>query len=77
MLFATGLRNVAALSDVTATLNDSPLTVQYAGPQGEFTGLDQLNLLLPRVCSNCATSLINIRVAGQATNALQIAIREN
>ena len=47
MLFATGLRNVAALSDVTATLNDTPLTVQYTGPQGEFSSTSLSVGLLP------------------------------
>jgi hypothetical protein len=53
VLFGTGLRRRSALSTVTARLwlvdgTKVDLPVEYAGPQSEFAGLDQLNLKLPR-----------------------------
>lgn len=47
VLYGTGIRNRAALQDVAVTVAGIPATVEYAGPQGEFAGLDQLNIRLP------------------------------
>ncbi len=43
-LFGTGLRGVSDLSAVEATIGDQPVAVQFAGAQGGFVGLDQVNL---------------------------------
>jgi uncharacterized protein (TIGR03437 family) len=48
VLFGTGIRGRAALSNVTATIGGVNALVSYAGAQGEFAGLDQVNLLIPR-----------------------------
>ncbi len=44
VLFGTGLRGRAAQSDVTARLGGLPVTVAYAGAQGQLVALDQVNL---------------------------------
>jgi uncharacterized protein (TIGR03437 family) len=56
VLFGTGLRHRTSLASVRVTLRaisedllvevDAP--VEYAGPQNEFAGLDQVNVRLPR-----------------------------
>jgi uncharacterized protein (TIGR03437 family) len=43
-LFATGLRNARK---VEVTLGGIPIEVVYAGPQGGFAGLDQVNVRIP------------------------------
>jgi uncharacterized protein (TIGR03437 family) len=45
VLFGTGIRG---LSTVRATVGGLPATVEYAGPQANFEGLDQVNVRLPR-----------------------------
>lgn len=47
-LFATGLRNRSSQSGVSATIGGGGAGVQFAGPQGGFPGLDQVNLTLLR-----------------------------
>ena len=47
-LFATGIRGRTSLGAIQATVISPPLDVLYAGPQGEFVGLDQINIRLPR-----------------------------
>jgi uncharacterized protein (TIGR03437 family) len=49
-LFGTGLRHVSSTSAITATVNNGQITlpVLYAGPQSGFTGLDQVNVQIPR-----------------------------
>jgi uncharacterized protein (TIGR03437 family) len=46
-LFGTGIRHVSSLSAVAATINGQSVPVEYAGPQGQFAGLDQVNVQLP------------------------------
>ena len=47
IIFGTGLRNRTSLSGVVCDIGGTPVTVEYAGAQGTYEGLDQLNLLLP------------------------------
>jgi uncharacterized protein (TIGR03437 family) len=48
ILFGTGLRGRSSLSNVSATIGGVKAPVEYTGAQGEFAGLDQVNLALPR-----------------------------
>jgi uncharacterized protein (TIGR03437 family) len=48
LLFGTGIRNGSSGS-ATITIDGEPAQVQYAGSQGQYIGLDQVNVLLPRV----------------------------
>ncbi len=48
ILFGTGIRNQRDPSSILVELDFRDTQVTYAGPQGEFIGLDQVNLLLPR-----------------------------
>jgi uncharacterized protein (TIGR03437 family) len=46
-LFGTGFRFRRALDSVKAIIGGVDAPVVYAGPQGEFVGMDQVNLKLP------------------------------
>jgi uncharacterized protein (TIGR03437 family) len=46
-LFGTGIRGRSSLQAVQASIVGPPLEVLYAGPQGDFVGLDQINIRLP------------------------------
>lgn len=48
VLFGTGIRGRTQLSAVTARIGGTNSPVLYAGPQGDFAGLDQVNIELPR-----------------------------
>ncbi len=43
VLYGTGFKNIGNLA--AAQVNTSPASILYAGPQGQFPGLDQLNIL--------------------------------
>ncbi len=47
VLFGTGWRNRATLSDLTARIGGVPVPISFAGGQSNFAGLDQLNIALP------------------------------
>jgi uncharacterized protein (TIGR03437 family) len=72
VLFATGLRNAPAGS-VSVTMNGINSTVSYAGPQGGFFGLDQVNALLP---TGLTSGTVTVRItAGRASNAGTFAVQ--
>jgi uncharacterized protein (TIGR03437 family) len=48
LLFGTGLRGRSSPAGVKAVIGDIEIGAEYAGPQGEFAGLDQVNIRLPR-----------------------------
>lgn len=72
LLFGTGVRGRSALEAVQVTLGDIALPVQFAGAQGGFTGLDQLNVALPRSLQGRGEVTINCTADGQVANAVTV-----
>ena len=75
LLYGTGLRFRASLAAVRATLAGGDVEVLYAGSQGDFVGLDQVNLRLPQSLSGRGETEIRLTVEGKAANALTVNIR--
>ena len=75
VLFGTGVRHVKKLGDVTAQIDGVPVAVQYAGGQGEFEGLDQVNLgPLPRVLSGRGEVSVELTAGGSAANTASMSL---
>ncbi|HMX28531.1 MAG TPA: hypothetical protein PKC13_23290, partial [Blastocatellia bacterium] len=64
-LFGTGVRNRAQLADVGVRIGGDPAEVQYAGAQGDFFGLDQLNIKVPRTLAGRGDVALIFSVAGR------------
>ena len=47
-MFGTGLRGRTSLEAVKLKIGGIDAPVAYVGAQGDFAGLDQVNVLLPR-----------------------------
>lgn len=75
LLFGTGARNRSTLSAVTATVGGAPCEVLYAGAQGGFAGLDQINLRLPRSLSGRGEVDIALNVDGVSANIVRTSIK--
>jgi uncharacterized protein (TIGR03437 family) len=80
-IFGTGIRNVGALSAVVATLGATAnAQVTYAGPQGSYDGLDQVNILLPSGPNSALASptplstTLQLTVAGQPSNQVTLTV---
>ena len=67
-LYGTGIRNRAALSDVTVFIGDDKCDVLYAGPNGDFPGLDQINVRVPRTRIGGGAVSVILSVAGKSAN---------
>lgn len=75
LLFGTGLRGRSSLSAVMATIGGANAEVSFAGPQGDFAGLDQVNVRLPRILVGRGEVNIALIVDGKAANAVTVNIR--
>jgi uncharacterized protein (TIGR03437 family) len=59
---------------VSVTVYGVSAQVVYAGSSG-FTGVDQINVLLPASLAGSGTVALQVTAAGIAANAVQIAIQ--
>jgi uncharacterized protein (TIGR03437 family) len=74
-LFATGLRHRSSLGAVSVRIGSVNTEVLFAGPQGSFVGLDQLNVSLPRSLAGRGEVDLSVLVDGQEANKLKVAIK--
>ena len=78
LLFGTGIRGRAALANVAVTIgvvNSVNAPVSFAGAQGGFVGLDQVNALLPRALIGRGEVDLVLTADGKPSNAVRISIR--
>lgn len=74
ILFATGVRNHSSLRGIDVKIGGLSADALYAGPQGSFIGLDQLNVLLSRNLIGRGEVDVAVAVDGKQANTLKIAI---
>jgi len=76
-LYATGVRhrNSLALDDVSVIINGIFLPVLYAGPQPNFSGLDQINVALPAALSGSGLTNVVVKVNQHQANLVTVAIK--
>jgi uncharacterized protein (TIGR03437 family) len=71
-LYATGMREAASASVEIGGIRSQ---VQYAGPQGQFPGLDQINVVVPPELAGRGLVSIRLSVDGVFAPELTISIR--
>jgi uncharacterized protein (TIGR03437 family) len=75
VLFGTGFRNASAPLAATVKIGGFVLPVMYAGSQGTFAGLDQINLRLTPELAGRGETAVELQIDGQSANAVLIAIQ--
>jgi len=75
ILFGTGLRNYSAPSNVSVKIGAVDSVVQFAGPQGGFAGLDQINARLSQSLAGRGEVDVVVTVDGIAANTVSINIK--
>jgi uncharacterized protein (TIGR03437 family) len=75
VLFGTGIRRRSSLSAVIATIGGAYAEVSFAGAQGDFAGLDQINVLVPRSLAGRGEVDVLLTVEAQMANAVRINIK--
>jgi uncharacterized protein (TIGR03437 family) len=75
-LYGTGLRGRTNLNAIKLTLGGTPLTVEYAGAQPQFFGLDQINAMVPTSLAGRNRTLdLVMYVDGWAVNVVQCKVK--
>jgi uncharacterized protein (TIGR03437 family) len=71
-LYGTGIRNQ---SNVSVTINGSSVPVLYAGSQGGFVGLDQVDVTIPLSMRGSGETNLVLTVDGQTANTVRVNIQ--
>jgi uncharacterized protein (TIGR03437 family) len=74
-LYGTGIRNRSSLSNVSVTINSIGVPVLYAGPQAQFDGLDQINVLLTLNLRGSGESNVVLKTDGQTANTVTVNVK--
>ena len=72
---SAGFRNRSALSNAFARIGGENIEVSYAGAQGGFVGLDQVNVRLPRALAGRGEVGIELTVEGKTANQVRINVK--
>lgn len=72
LAFGTGFRNRSSLPNVSATVGGAAATVNYAGAQGSYVGLDQANILIPTSLAGRGDVDVVLTVDGKSTNVVTV-----
>jgi len=75
ILFGTGIRNRSALSAVVALIGGENAEVSYAGAQGGFVGLDQMNVRLPRSLAGRGQVDVVMTIDGKTANTVGVNVK--
>ena len=75
VLYATGLRHLSSMSEVTVYLGGVRLPVQFAGSQGTYYGLDQINVNVPPQLRGTGASGLSVSVNGLFSNIVAVNVK--
>lgn len=73
MLFGTGIRYGS--TPTTVKIGATDVTPTFAGAQGVFTGLDQVNLQIPQSLAGAGEVNLTITVDGKTSNTVKVKIK--
>ena len=74
-LFGTGIRNLTQLSDIGMRIGGTLAEVAFAGAQGGFFGLDQINVRVPRSLAGRGNVSVIFSIAGRSSTPVTINIK--
>lgn len=74
-LYGTGFKNRSELANVKVKIGGFDVPVEYAGGQGFYAGLDQLNVRLTRSLIGRGEAAIEFIVDGKIANTVNVKIR--
>lgn len=75
LLFGTGCKGRSSLANVQSEIGGLPVETLYVGPQGDFFGLDQINLRLPNNLAGRGEVQIKLLIDGKAANVVTVVVK--
>ena len=73
-IFGTGIQD-AGTAGVAVSVGGTSVVVKYAGSQGVFAGLDQVNVLLPHSLAGSGNVTVQLTANGLAANPVNITVQ--
>lgn len=74
-LYGTGIKNRTDLASVKVTIGGVAVAVEYAGEQGFFAGLDQVNLKLPSSLKGKGEVNVELEIQQRVANVVKINVK--
>jgi uncharacterized protein (TIGR03437 family) len=74
-LYGTGIRNELSISNVSVTINGTSVPITFAGAQGGFLGLDQVDVAVPLSLRGTGETNLVLTVDGQIANTVRVNIQ--
>ena len=74
ILYGTGFRNRSSLINTLVSIGSQTAVALYAGAQGGFAGLDQLNVLVPPSAVGTGVVNVSVTVDGVVSNTVTVRI---
>jgi uncharacterized protein (TIGR03437 family) len=74
-LYGTGIKGYAQTGKIQVAVGDYVVPAMYAGPQGQYPGLDQVNVALPLTLRKAGTVDVSVTVDGTTSNTVHIAVQ--
>lgn len=74
-LYGTGLQHHDNLTNVKMKIGGITIPVEYAGAQGSYVGLDQVNVLMPRSIISRGEVEVELIIRGNSANIAKILIK--
>ncbi|MGI8741598.1 MAG: hypothetical protein ACR2NN_03305 [Bryobacteraceae bacterium] len=74
-LYGTGIRNRSSLANVSVTIQGTSAPVLFAGAQGGYVGLDQVNVTVPLSLRGSGETDLVLTVDGQTANTVRVNIQ--
>jgi uncharacterized protein (TIGR03437 family) len=74
-LFGTGLRGVSALSAATCTIGGVNASVSFVGAQGQYVGLDQVNVTVPGSLKGAGEVPVVLTLDGHTANTVTVSFK--
>jgi uncharacterized protein (TIGR03437 family) len=71
-LYGTGIRSAGTLQ---VYISGEPATVQYAGAQGQYQGLDQVNVAIPKSLAGTGEASVYVVADGAVSNMTTIDVQ--
>jgi gluconolactonase len=75
LVYGSGIRGRSALSAINVTIGGTAVQVDYAGPQGDFVGLDQVNIRLHQILAGRGEADLVLTADTVPSNTVRINIK--
>jgi uncharacterized protein (TIGR03437 family) len=71
-LYGTGIHGYSQKTPIRVDIGNATVEAMYAGQQGQYPGLDQVNVAIPETLRGAGTVDVTVTVDGLTSNAVRV-----